>query len=57
MFPSPGDLPSPGLEPQSPGLQVDSLPSEPPCNVSLLGATLTSLLISLAVQWIDTHRG
>ena len=29
-FPSPGDLPNPGIEPQSPALQVDSLPSEPP---------------------------
>ena len=29
-FPSPGDLPDPGIEPGSPALQVDSLPSEPP---------------------------
>ena len=29
-FPSPGDLPYPGLEPRSPVLQADSLPSEPP---------------------------
>ena len=28
--PSPGDLPNPGIEPKSPALQVDSLPSEPP---------------------------
>ena len=28
-FPSPGDLPNPGIEPGSPALQVDSLPSEP----------------------------
>ena len=27
---SPGDLPNPGVEPRSPTLQVDSLPSEPP---------------------------
>ena len=26
----PGDLPNPGIEPRSPTLQVDSLPSEPP---------------------------
>ena len=26
---SPGDLPHPGIEPSSPALQVDSLPSEP----------------------------
>ena len=29
-FPSPGDLPDPGTEPQSPALQADTLPSEPP---------------------------
>ena len=29
-FPSPGDLPNPGIKPRSPALQVDALPSEPP---------------------------
>ena len=29
-FPSPGDLPNPGIEPGSLALQADSLPSEPP---------------------------
>ena len=29
-FPSPGDLPNPGIKPVSPALQADSLPSEPP---------------------------
>ena len=29
-FPSPGDLPDPGIEPGSPALQADVLPSEPP---------------------------
>ena len=28
--PPPGDLPDPGIEPRSPALQIDSLPSEPP---------------------------
>ena len=28
-FPSPGDLPNPGIEPRSPLLQADSLPVEP----------------------------
>ena len=28
-FPSPGDLPNPGIEPGSPGLRADALPSEP----------------------------
>ena len=29
-FPPPGDLPNPWIEPRSPALQADSLPSEPP---------------------------
>ena len=29
-FPSPGDLPDPGIKSGSPALQADSLPSEPP---------------------------
>ena len=29
MFPSPGDLPNPGIEPRSPTVQADSLPAEP----------------------------
>ena len=31
-FPSPGDLPDPGIEPRSPALKADSFPSEPPGN-------------------------
>ena len=29
-FPSPGNLPNPGIEPRSPTLQADALTSEPP---------------------------
>ena len=29
-FPSPGDLPNPGIEPRSPALQADALLFEPP---------------------------
>ena len=29
-FPSPGYLPDPGVEPRSPALQADALPSKPP---------------------------
>ena len=32
-FPSPGDLPNPGIEPRSPALQVDALTSEPPAKL------------------------
>ena len=31
-FPSPGDLLDPGIEPGSPALLADTLPSEPPGN-------------------------
>ena len=34
-FPSPGDLPNPGIEPGSPALWADVLLSEPPGNQSL----------------------
>ena len=37
-FPSPGDLPNPGIEPGSPALQADSLPSEPPGKHSFVDA-------------------
>ena len=33
-FPSPGDLPNPGIEPKSPALQANSLLSEPPGKLS-----------------------
>ena len=36
-FPSPGDLPDPGIEPRSPELQADALPSEPPGKPLYLG--------------------
>ena len=40
-FPSPGDLPDPGIEPWSPALQTDTLPSEPP------GKRNTTLVMTL----------
>ena len=35
-FPSPGDLPDPRIEPGSPALQADSLPSEAPGKPALI---------------------
>ena len=35
-FPFPGDLPDRGIEPESPTLQADSLPTEPPGKPFLL---------------------
>ena len=39
-FPSPGNLPTSGIELGSPTFQADSLPSEPPGNVSIIHSTL-----------------
>ena len=38
-FPSPGDLPDPWIEPRSPALQADALPSEPPGKPHMLCST------------------
>ena len=43
-FPSPGDLPNPGIEPRCPTLQVDSLPAEPPGKTKNTGVGSLSLL-------------
>ena len=37
-FPSPGDLPNPGIKPRSPSLQEDSLRSEPPQKPKNIGS-------------------
>ena len=37
-FPSPGDLPDPGIEPRSPTLQANALTSEPPGKTTLYKA-------------------
>ena len=42
--PPPGDLPNPGIEPRSPTLQVDSVPSEPPEKPKKTGVGSLSLL-------------
>ena len=44
LFPSPGDLPNPGMKPRSPGLQADSLPAEPQGKPKNTGVGNLSLL-------------
>ena len=46
-FPSPGNLPNPGIKPRSPALQVDSLPGKPQGKHKHTGVGSLSLL-----QWI-----
>ena len=41
---SPGDLPNPGIEPRSPAMQVDSLPTEPQGNPRNTGVGSLTLL-------------
>ena len=48
-FPSPGDLPDPGIKPGSPALQANALPSEPPGKPTLYDNTVLKE-ISLARQ-------
>ena len=61
-FPSPGDLPSPGIEPMSPTLQADSLPAEPQvhrfsniyevlCSLNNTRQIFACLLIYLIQSW------
>ena len=44
LFPFPGDLPNPEIEPRSPSLQVDSLPAEPQGKPKNTGVGSLSLL-------------
>ena len=44
LFPSPGDLPDPGIESGSLALQADSLPSEPPGKPHALSLERTPVL-------------
>ena len=43
-FPSPGDLPNPGIKPRSPALQVNSLPADPQGKPKNTGVGSLSLL-------------
>ena len=53
-FPSPGDLPNPGIEPGSPSLQADALPSEPPGKEALMAQRVKRLstMQETRVSWL-----
>ena len=60
-FPSPEDLPNPGIEPRSPALQADALTSEPPgkptCKWSnWQGIKLQNIQTAHAVQYWKTNH-
>ena len=50
-FPSPGDLPDPGIEPGSPALQAESLPTEPSGKGSYIYTCVGNLLCRPGVGW------
>ena len=54
-FPSPGDLPNPGIKPRSPALQADSLPAEPqgkPKNTGVGGLSPLQIIVPASVKLI-----
>ena len=53
-FPSPGDLPDPGIKPRSPALQADSLPSEPP-GKPMISITFQLMFVNL-LNWIAADQ-
>ena len=53
MFPSPGDLPNPGIEPRSSILQADSLPAGPQGKPKNTGVGSRSLLRDLPDPGIE----
>ena len=61
-FPSPGDLPDPGIKPRSPTLQADALTSEPPgkphdCTVEVTNRFKGLDLIDRVLEelWMEVH--
>ena len=55
-FPSPEDLPHPGIEPGSPALQADTLPSEPPGSLVILVYIIKYLLSFKVTQLIQVRK-
>ena len=50
-FPSPGDLPDPGIESGSPALQADALPSEPKCLANIYSQSIACFFVCLTVSF------
>ena len=45
LFPSPGDLPNPGIKPRVPALQADYVPTEPPGKLTISHSLLKFMSI------------
>ena len=50
-FPSPGDLPSPGIEPGSPALQADSSLSEPVRQANSNCSSIYTVTATVRIKW------
>ena len=57
-FPSPEDLPDPGIEPGSPTLQANALPSEPPSAFIILNVLLKAryICVILLISLIEKEK-
>ena len=51
-FPSPEDLPNPGIKPRSPALQADSLPAEPQGKLQILIAKYFVLFLVVSLFFL-----
>ena len=52
-FPSPGDLPDPGIEPRCPTLQAETLYSEPPGNPSVRVSLVSLWQVNLVFLFLE----
>ena len=55
-FPSPGSLPDPGIEPGSPTLQANSLPTELPELPDLVKANSHKTMLSAGLSYLKRKR-
>ena len=56
-FPSPGDLPDPGIEPGSPTLAADALTSEPPGKINTFIIKKIDWFLCLVLRQIPSTLG
>ena len=54
-FPSPGDLPDPGIEPRFPTFQADALTSEPP-GKPLVSGILLKIYFNICLTWKNNQE-
>ena len=54
-FPSAGDIPDPGIEPRSPALQADTLPSEPPAKPEIEFTGSKGLRMSRCFEYCEKN--